>query len=57
MSKEEMILTLSNVMIMLDKVDTHGKSSVNALLFAMQNVEAVLNSMKKEGADENGDHA
>lgn len=41
------ILALGNALIMLDRVECKGRANHDALLFAMQQVDSVLQAMKE----------
>ena len=53
MEKSEMIITLGNVLILLETVETKGEKNLNALLAGIQQVRKVYKAIKEENADEN----
>lgn len=48
MSRNDMIIELSNAGILLDTVETKGEKNLNNLLLAIQKLRAVRNALKEE---------
>lgn len=52
MSKEDMIMTLGNVGLLLNSVSVSGESNLNGVLAAIQNVRKVREALKEEDENE-----